>query len=395
MSAATLCSPVSGRAEQSTASPWSVSLSAGWLDVEGDEPVDDAGLAEVRIAHTCGERWAVEGTFALAPDMDEQFRHEWSTGERVSRLQEAAGPGVDDTWSARATLEALLFLKPHGRFDPFLAIGGGAMWYADGFSDDLQPVILGGAGCLYNLTDAWALRADVRGLFIGADTEANATFTLGLCWTPGESRAAPALAPVSAPVAAPVVAPVAAVAGKPAEVAKPAPTVPVDSDWDALSDEDEVNRYGTDPLKRDTDGGGVYDGHEVIEDATDPKARGDDLQVFELRIPFDEGDATIKSEYFSEIGVIGKLLKDHPDGTARIEGHVDPLAVPDAKAAKRLTERRAEAVRDALVNDWKIQSSRLTPVGYGATRPKGPSAPPKGNAENERLEIYLRGTVEK
>jgi len=40
-----------------------------------------------------------------------------------------------------------------------------------------------------------------------------------------------------------------------------------DSDGDGLSDGEEVNEYGTDPLGRDTDGDGVEDGAEVIQNA--------------------------------------------------------------------------------------------------------------------------------
>ena len=43
-----------------------------------------------------------------------------------------------------------------------------------------------------------------------------------------------------------------------------------DTDYDGLTDGEEVHNYKTNPLLRDTDGGGVADGHEVIEDNTNP-----------------------------------------------------------------------------------------------------------------------------
>ena len=39
--------------------------------------------------------------------------------------------------------------------------------------------------------------------------------------------------------------------------------VDLDSDQDGLSDADEINIYGTNPLKSDTDGDGYLDGDEV------------------------------------------------------------------------------------------------------------------------------------
>lgn len=44
----------------------------------------------------------------------------------------------------------------------------------------------------------------------------------------------------------------------------------VDTDFDGLSDGDEVNDHGTDPLNRDTDGDGLTDGDEVLLHGTDP-----------------------------------------------------------------------------------------------------------------------------
>ena len=49
-----------------------------------------------------------------------------------------------------------------------------------------------------------------------------------------------------------------------------------DTDGDGLSDGDEVNEYGTDPLLADTDGGGVDDGDE-LDAGTDPLDPDDDM----------------------------------------------------------------------------------------------------------------------
>ena len=47
-------------------------------------------------------------------------------------------------------------------------------------------------------------------------------------------------------------------------------TAPVDSDGDGLSDDDEVDIHGTDPLDADSDDDGLTDGEEVIDFDTDP-----------------------------------------------------------------------------------------------------------------------------
>ena len=52
-----------------------------------------------------------------------------------------------------------------------------------------------------------------------------------------------------------------------------------DSDFDRLTDGQEVNTLGTDPLERDTDGGGAHDGREVLADGSDPLNPSDDIPV--------------------------------------------------------------------------------------------------------------------
>ncbi|MHA1381978.1 MAG: binary toxin-like calcium binding domain-containing protein, partial [Candidatus Helarchaeota archaeon] len=47
-------------------------------------------------------------------------------------------------------------------------------------------------------------------------------------------------------------------------------TISLDSDWDGLNDQDEVNIYGTDPTSPDTDFDGLTDGEEILKYGTDP-----------------------------------------------------------------------------------------------------------------------------
>ncbi len=385
-------------------SPWSIAVAGGLLDSEGDEPIENAPMEAVRLGYSRDENWSIEGVWELVPDIEESFRTDWRDGARISQLEEEAGAGVHDTWSMRFAVELLRHLYPRAQVSPFLAAGIGYAWYADGFPEESEPLLLGGAGCLVRLNDNWALRGDVRAVFTGTDTECNGTYLAGLQWTPGR-RSASALAVGTVVAAVPPTTPDVAPAPAPAPAIDTdrdgltddsergvhhTDPLRADTDWDALSDGDEVNKYGTDPLKRDTDGGRVYDGHEVMEDGTDAKRADDDLTVYELRLGFDPEDWHIKSEYFSEIGVIGKTLKDNPGATARIEGHVDAYTIKGKKAGVRLSERRAEAVVEALVRDWGIAAESLKATGYGASRPQGASEPPKGNADNERIEVYIR-----
>ena len=52
-----------------------------------------------------------------------------------------------------------------------------------------------------------------------------------------------------------------------------------------------------------------------------------------------------------------------------------------------LSQRRAEAVKLALVTRYHIAADRLTPKGFGATRPKEPNDTLAGRARNRRVEL--------
>jgi OOP family OmpA-OmpF porin len=54
---------------------------------------------------------------------------------------------------------------------------------------------------------------------------------------------------------------------------------------------------------------------------------------------------------------------------------------------QKLSEQRAEAVRQALVARFGIAASRLTAQGFGLTRPVESNAAFEGRARNRRVEV--------
>jgi len=134
----------------------------------------------------------------------------------------------------------------------------------------------------------------------------------------------------------------------------------------------------------------VADGHEVIEDGTNPLDPSDDLLLFTLHIEFDTDKAVIRSQYFPDLNKIGKVLARDQQATARVEGHADKRKTSKYKYNMDLSERRAKAVANYLNEKFGIAHSRLTPVGYGYTRPLAANDPIAGNEKNRRVEVYIR-----
>jgi outer membrane protein OmpA-like peptidoglycan-associated protein len=101
-------------------------------------------------------------------------------------------------------------------------------------------------------------------------------------------------------------------------------------------------------------------------------------------IYFDFNEATVRPESDLTLKAIAEALRRNPPWTIRIEGHTDSIG--GAKSNLTLSQRRAEAVKDALVKHG-IDAARMTAQGFGATRPKESNATLQGRARNRRVEL--------
>lgn len=81
-----------------------------------------------------------------------------------------------------------------------------------------------------------------------------------------------------------------------------------------------------------------------------------------------------------------ELLESEPDKSIRIEGHTDSTG--PAALNLRLSEERARAVRDALV-ELGIDASRLNAVGMGEDFPIATNTTEEGRARNRRVDVIV------
>lgn len=81
-----------------------------------------------------------------------------------------------------------------------------------------------------------------------------------------------------------------------------------------------------------------------------------------------------------------ELLETEPDKAIRIEGHTDSTG--PAALNLRLSEERANAVRDALI-ERGIDASRLNAVGMGEDFPIATNQTEEGRASNRRVDVIV------
>ena len=102
-------------------------------------------------------------------------------------------------------------------------------------------------------------------------------------------------------------------------------------------------------------------------------------------IYFDFGSDEIRSESEPVLKEIADTMTANPAWNLHIEGHTDNIGGDQYNQA--LSERRAAAVKVALVERYHITDSRLTTAGFGASRPKESNDTLEGRARNRRVEL--------
>lgn len=110
-----------------------------------------------------------------------------------------------------------------------------------------------------------------------------------------------------------------------------------------------------------------------------------------LMVTFATGSAALTPEAEALIASLARALTapELARSRFRIEGHTD--AVGSEAMNQALSERRAAAVRDHLVQRHGIAPERLTTVGFGEIRPLIPTPDGTPEARNRRVQVINLG----
>lgn len=106
-----------------------------------------------------------------------------------------------------------------------------------------------------------------------------------------------------------------------------------------------------------------------------------------LNVLFDHDKSVVKNPYQQQLAQLSEFLIANPDVTAVIEGHTDSNG--DNAYNQRLSQRRADAVKNVLVKNHGIASNRLSTKGYGEERPVASNATAEGRQENRRVIVVV------
>jgi len=118
----------------------------------------------------------------------------------------------------------------------------------------------------------------------------------------------------------------------------------------------------------------------------EPEPMAEAIRV-ELDVKFDFDKAVVKEDSQGDIRSLADFMKQYPQTSTVVEGHTD--SVGSDAYNQNLSERRANAVRDVLVNQHGIDSGRVSAVGYGESRPIADNDSDAGRALNRRVEAAV------
>jgi outer membrane protein OmpA-like peptidoglycan-associated protein len=124
-------------------------------------------------------------------------------------------------------------------------------------------------------------------------------------------------------------------------------------------------------------------GGKKLYDALSEKGR-----VATQGIYFDTGSDGIRQESAPTLKEIGTMLKEHADLKLIIEGHTDNVG--KAESNQTLSEKRAAAVRQYLIDNYQIDGARLEAKGLGQTKPAGANDTAEGRQQNRRVELVKK-----
>ncbi len=127
--------------------------------------------------------------------------------------------------------------------------------------------------------------------------------------------------------------------------------------------------------------------------AEQPKPEPRVIDKMTLRVLFEFNKATLAQSDIAEFNKAKYFVKKYPTSRVLLEGHTDNIG--SEKYNMELSQKRAEAVRQHLIQAGAVDEARISATGFGSTKPIAPNRTengkdnPEGRAKNRRVEIVI------
>lgn len=127
-----------------------------------------------------------------------------------------------------------------------------------------------------------------------------------------------------------------------------------------------------------------FEGPHDFEPFTPPKQV---TIALDAAVLFDTGKSVLKPEAQKTLHEAAERIKKFADAPVMISGHTDNVGADAAN--QTLSEKRAQSVRDYLVAQEAVPTTRLTAKGFGKTQPVADNGNDAGKARNRRVDVVI------
>lgn len=124
-----------------------------------------------------------------------------------------------------------------------------------------------------------------------------------------------------------------------------------------------------------------------------PPPPGKVIDRLTVYVNFDFDKSNIRKSDEAELKKAIDFVKKYRVANVKLEGHTDSKGKDQYN--QKLSERRAEAVRQYLIKEGAVDKARISAMGYGESKPIAPNMTkagkddPEGRAKNRRVEILI------
>jgi len=388
------------------ANTFSISPMVGGLSFEGNQHLESSPVFAGRLGYNFTKALGIEALFDY------------------SRTESTHSSNTLDFYRYGGDL--LYHFWPDDKFVPYIAIGlagmnlKGSNPYPE--TSKTKGVIDYGLGFKYFVLEDIAWRADIRGLTYSyaKDDQHAIEYTTGVYITIGGT---PAVSKLADPPPAP-----APVVNKPVVAPPPAPTATLSASAVSIQTGDEstlswtsqnaknceilpgigaVKTQGSMAVRPGTntlyslictgDGGAAKSTASITVTTPPPVIPPPVVLPIQtaaavrfcnkpaiIMINFDVNKYNIKPQYHKELQTVGDFLKEYPGSHGEISGHTDSSFTKEFN--QKLSERRANSVKEYIIKNFGIAPERLSSKGYGRDKPIDTNKTKEGRAKNRRIE---------
>ena len=93
------------------------------------------------------------------------------------------------------------------------------------------------------------------------------------------------------------------------------------------------------------------------------EASGETINIVESVVAFPFNQSDVQSSQMPSLEHVANYLKNNPDANITVNGYASPEGTEEYNL--QLSQRRADAVKDILVNKYGIAANRITTIGHG------------------------------